>query len=555
MQRFDPRYWCVNFNTTAAGSVICTAADALQVTCNFRTDADLIGLFWYSDDTYSHSLYRYESNYDYSTTTLDCDFVLTNIRALDQVNGPTLTVTHRDNTTDFVRLSNYITSGTPSAGHLHLPFASVGSGWDGSGVIDWTSISSLMLSLVNDTYVSGSSGVALGTQQVGTIAISNIVVSGPSLAQGSRAIPAHELRVTDGYDDSYSQTPTRFVQQLYQLGYRDWYSIYMGISHHHDLIWDSGESRFVVNPSGSIINDATSAWFNSLLAELHTNGFTNVVISVSYEIVNYLMPTGWQQYDAGGNPGLSGWSPPSQFITPSNNTALGYLADVVKAVFALFPVGLTRYIQIGEPWWWDNSFTTHEPCFYDSFTVAAYPAETSNPVPTPYLTSTTQSTVGYEAFLSWLGQKLGDSTHYIVNQVKLTYSDTISAILFYTPQIFSTPMLQTVNLPVASWSSPQWDILQVEDYDWIINGDWSDHATTWTTATTTLGYPLNKIHYFSGFNLQASTADSVWPNVFQAIRDGYHEAVSQIWVWARPEVFRDGIIWPPFNRPRIVVVH
>ena len=544
MQRFDPRYWCVNFNTTAAGSVICTADDALLVTCNFRTDADLIGLYWYSDDTYSHANYRYESNYDYSTTILDFDFVLTNIRALDAVNGPTLTINHLDGTVDYVRLSNYITSGTSSAGHVHLAFASVGSGWDGTGTIDWTTVSNLMLSLVNDSFTAGS-GVALVTQEVGTIAISNITVTGPTLAQDMTSLAAHDLRMTDGYDDSYPQTPTRFIQQMYQLGYRDWYSIYIGISHHQDVIWDNDESRFVVNPSGRIINDATQAWFNSLLSELQSNGFTKVVISVSYEVVHYLMPSGWQQYDADGHPGLSGWSPPSEFITPSNTAPLNYLADVVKAIFALFPVGMTQYIQVGEPWWWDNSFTTHEPCFYDSYTIAAYTSETGLPVPKPYLTSTTQSTVGYENFLNWLAQKLGDSTHYIVNQVRQTYPDAASAILFYTPQIFSTPMLQMVNLPINSWSSPQWDILQVEDYEWVINGDWANHETTWTTAETTLGYPLNHIQYFSGFNLQASTSDVVWPNVYRAIDDAYAEGVSQVWVWARPEVFRDGIVWPP----------
>src|ERR1044072_3659441 len=547
MQRFDPAYFTINFNKESAASLVATSANSLLVTIDFRTTQDLTGLYWWSTDNYSHTNYRYATNTDYSTTVLEFDFVLNNIRAIDALNGPTLAVQHVDTTTQFVRIWNYLTSGTNMAGPSKLDFANVKAGFTATDAVDWTTIDNMFLSLVHDTYDAINPMTPLVPEQHATFTMSNITVTGPTLAQNTTALAAHNFRMTDGYDDSYPLTPTRFVKQCQLLGYRKWYSVYMGISHHHDLIWNAGEGRFVVNPSGTYINTATIAWFRSLFTELVNNGFTCCNISVSFEIVNYLMPTGWQQYDAGGNPGLSGWSPPSEFVSPCNPAALTYLVNVVKAIYALFPIGLQKFFEMGEPWWWDNSFTTHQPCFYDAYTVAAYPAETGLPVPLPYITSTSQSMVGYENFLSWLGSKLGEATLWIRDQIKATYNDATSTILFYTPQIFATQMLQIVNLPLTQWKYPNWQVLQVEDYDWIIDADWASHETTWDTASKTLGYPLNQIHYFSGFNLMPGTAALIWPNVIIGLQDGVYHDVAENWVWARPEVFRDGITYQTIN--------
>ena len=552
LARFTPAYWAVNFGPTAAASVVTTNSTSILVTCNFRMYDDLIGLYWYSTDTYSHGQYLYATNNDYSTATLDFDFVLSGtIRALDQLNAPTLTVTHTVASglpQDFVRLSTYVTSGTMQAGHITLDFASVMGGFDSDEPIDWTTVDNLQISIVTTVYDPANSG-PLPTPLVGTVALNNIAVTGPTLAQNSNTYTQHSLRMTDGYDDSYPQTPTRFVQQMWNLGYRSWYSIYMGISHYHDLVWDAGESRLVVNPSGSIINDATTAWFTSLFIELFAFGYTTVVVSVSFEIVDYLMPDDWCQRDYQGNPGLSGWSPPSEFVSPCNFTALSYLANVVKTVFATAGAADFNFVvQMGEPWWWDNSFTNNAPCFYDAATTAAYPVQTGQPVPTPLITSNQfNPTSAYTAWLDWLQLKLGLATHFVINSLMLVeFSLASTALLFYTPQIFESNLMRTVNLPITQWRYPNFEILQVEDYQWVIDGDWADHATTWTTANVTLGYPFNQIHYFSGFNLLPAQQDSIiWSNVFLAVRDGFLHNCAQVWEWARPEIFRDDIIYEP----------
>jgi hypothetical protein len=115
-------------------------------------------------------------------------------------------------------------------------------------------------------------------------------------------------------------------------------------------------------------------------------------------------------------------------------------------------------------------------------------------------------------------------------------------ILVFTPQVFSRPMLKIVNLPVAHWAHPNFDILQIEDYDWVIAADWAKHETTYETGFAMLGYPAGETQYFSGFVLNAGDAEWVWPRIFLCIRESYARC-AQTWVWARPQIWRDGIIW------------
>jgi len=68
IQRFDPRFWTVNFPRPMMASVTLTAPDALQVDCEFYTKGDLAGLIWESEDRLDHPLLAYETHRDYSRT-------------------------------------------------------------------------------------------------------------------------------------------------------------------------------------------------------------------------------------------------------------------------------------------------------------------------------------------------------------------------------------------------------------------------------------------------------------------------------------------------------
>jgi hypothetical protein len=463
---------------------------------------------------------------------------------INDVNGLVMTVIHLDDTPQYVRLANYASDVALDglSGHVSLDFSVVKAGWDDTDTVDWTTVKRMFLSLVPTTYSSGDT-TPLPTEVTSTISLTNIAVTGPQVIKWDGSTDAHSLKMADGYDDSYHLAPKRIVEAAYALGYRDWYNVYMGLSHHHNVTWSETESRFICDPAKDPVNATARAWWDDLVINLVAQGFINIVVSISYEIINYQMPLAWRQLDYAGNPGRSGWDPPSEFISPCNTQALNFLiAEANYLIGRITALGGNPVIQVGEPWWWDGAYGGSGPCFYDGYTTAAYTSETGKAVPTPYLTSISSSYVGHEDYLYWLRQKLGDSTMYILNTVKAANPTAETSILFFTPQIMASPMLLIINLPVDHWKYPNLDILQIEDYDWIIDKHWPHHDTTWNTAFTLLNYPVDKVQYFAGFNLLPEDADEVWPGILLVIRESMNKSVTTF-IWARPQVWRDNIIW------------
>lgn len=110
-------------------------------------------------------------------------------------------------------------------------------------------------------------------------------------------------------------------------------------------------------------------------------------------------------------------------------------------------------------------------------------------------------------------------------------------------------MVHLVNFPAAAWSSPQWDYVEVEDYEVIEFGNFRQQELDLDVPLSDLGYALPKCEYFSGFNLLADTI-FVWNAVDKAIwtafqRKGYSTCVA----WARPQVCRDGWVYDHNNWP------
>ena len=64
IQRFDPRFWTVNFPRPAMASVITTGPDSMQVDVEFHNEGELVGLIWESEDTLDHPLLAYETDRD-----------------------------------------------------------------------------------------------------------------------------------------------------------------------------------------------------------------------------------------------------------------------------------------------------------------------------------------------------------------------------------------------------------------------------------------------------------------------------------------------------------
>lgn len=70
IQRFDPRFWTVNFPRPMMASATVPAPDSLQVDCEFLNKGEIAGLIWESEDTLDHPLLAYETSRDYARTTL-----------------------------------------------------------------------------------------------------------------------------------------------------------------------------------------------------------------------------------------------------------------------------------------------------------------------------------------------------------------------------------------------------------------------------------------------------------------------------------------------------
>lgn len=556
IKRFDPRFWTVNFPRPMMAAVTVAAPGAMTVKLVFYRNNDLSGLIWESIDHYDHPLLGYETRKDYSRTKLQFRWQSSNIRALDEVYGPTLTIEGRNSDgasrTWYVRLWNYAV-GDPDDAIITLDFDNLDGGFSLPGDADPVypnDIDRLFISMVPPSYngvLDGPIQSPPGTyvQVDGQVTISEVKTSGSgsSLKIGDLHVRPHRLRLANGYDDTYNVTPARVMRNAIQLGYRDWINHYVGMSHYYSLSWSVSEGRFIVDPAKPKLNAATEGWHQSFLQEAKRFGF-DVIMAVSYELLADNAPLSWQQRTYEGDAALTGWSPPSTLLTPASVAALNYLRDVFLAFSNLVDMAdLPVHVQIGEPWWWYQP-GSGVPCFYDSAATALYTSETGLAVPTRHHSIFETPNSAQQAYLQWLGGKLGASTLWLRDAVKSAYSGAEVFLLFYTPQVLNpaAPMLKTVNFPSASWVAPAFDRLQVEDYDYVAGADWRAHEQALQTVTDELGYTMAETHYFSGFNLLPETL-SIWTNIDAAIDDADFRGYDQTFVWAYPQIIRDGFVY------------
>ncbi|WP_323011128.1 phage head spike fiber domain-containing protein [Paracoccus sp. (in: a-proteobacteria)] len=560
VRRFEPALWHINMPMSISAALTTRGPDGLRLDAVLRRQNDLVGLKWSSRDDLSHPQLGYLESRNYVGTVWDFAFAVSGLPGLDagaeieDVPGIVMTVTDDAGQDYFIRLVNYLTSGTAQAGTLHLDFAGgpVFGGYDISDAaqrvsVPWDRIVEFSIGLAPPGY-DPDDDAPLAEPLTISLELTDMDVSGTSALLPRRS-PGQSLptllRMTDGYDDSYSLTPQRIVDGLVHLGYSGPYVIYIGASHLHDLVWDADAGTFQVDPAHPVAQPVRR-WFADLFTRLLAAGFTPI-LSQSYEIYAEFCPPAWQQRDSAGNGARTGWEPPSTLIAPTVPAAMGYLRDVALTICGLLQdAGGDIHYQVGEPWWWDGSYTGGSPCIYDPTTQAAYVAESGNAVPTPHLASIMEPVGIHGPYLDWLSGKLGASTLWLRDAVKTAHPGATSYVLFFTPQVLSpiSEVVTRLNLPIESWRYPAFDVCQIEDYDWVVEGDWANVARTLGVATDTLGYPLERIEYFSGFNLLPETAGEVWPNITRAAEDAFGWGIRNVYVWARPQVWRDGWVYP-----------
>lgn len=541
LKRFDPRYWTVDFARPMMASVTSDAPGALRVETVFYRKQDLAGLIWEAEDRWDHPLLAYETRRDFRHTQLKFRWRSGGVKPLDVLHGPTLTIEGRDAAGEprawFVRLWNYAV-GTGEDALVSLDFDALDGGFvlPGEGDPVWAGdIDRMFISLVPPTY-DGGDGV-LGAPVAGWAEMSDIAASGSGsvLAIGDVVMPEHGLGIASGYDDSYHLTPARLVRQMVQLGYRGDVVHYVGMSHYMRL--EASGGGFYASLAGGVLNAPCAAWHAGFAAGCRDAGL-GVIWSLSYEYFDAYCWGDWKQRAGDGSPALTGWEPPSTLLSPANAVAMGYLQFVARAFVAIgAAAGLPPKFQVGEPWWWIAS--GGRICAYDAATTAALGgasvaiADVRGALGAPQL-----------AMLDALGALLAASTDALVAAARdeAGAAGLTSHLLVYLPTVLdpAAPAVRRANVPLG-WAAPAFDVLQLEDYDWVTGGRGAETASARGAMTLRLGYPMEEQHYFSGFVLLPEQRAG-WAAIADAADAARRAGVARAFVWALPQVARDGYV-------------
>ena len=538
VKRFDPRYWLVDFPRPMMAAVTTQGTDALTVDVSFLTRSDLAGLIWESVDRFSHPLLAVATSRDYRGTRLVFRWQADGgVLPLNAVNGPVLTIEGRDANGQprswYVRLWNYA-AGSPDDAEIALDFDALAGGFLLPSEADpvWAGdIDRLFISLVPPGY--DGSGAPLAEPLAGQVRLSGIRCdgSGSVLAVGDGFIPPHRLRIASGYDDSYNQTPERLIEAMFSLGYLGALVHYVGMSHFPGLLWDG--AAYIADSAVPVVGPALT-WHRDFLERAVALGF-EPILSLSFELLDQHCPDGWAQQDSLGQRAATGYLPPSTLLSPSSAAAMAWLQAVaVQFVGLAVATGAAPRFQIGEPWWWVGP--NSRPCLYDAATTARFAAETGQSP--PVIADTRAVTTAAErAYLDWCGGVLGAATLALRDAVRAVASDCAVMLLFFTPQVLdvASPELARANMPMA-WAYPAFDVLQLEDYDFVTTGDAGGQRRGRQAVSDRLHYPLASQHYFAGFARHAGD----WPRIAATANDALARGVAASFVWAWPQVARDG---------------
>jgi uncharacterized protein (TIGR02217 family) len=545
IQRFDPRFWTVNFPRPMIACVVSTAPDALRVDLAFLRKADLAGLIWDSADSLDHPLLAYATRRDYAGATLSFRWRSEGVIALDAINGPTLTIEGRTAAgtphTWYVRLWNYA-EGTPEDAQIVLPFSALAGGFTLPGEADavWPrDIDRMFISLAPPGYEAMSTA-PLDSEVEAWVELSAIRCEGAGamLEIGDVAIPPTGVAIATGFDDEGVQTPARLLRNVRQLGYRGSVIHYVGMSHYFRL--SDGNGAYLAGGTADPLNAPTRAWHRAFFVECVALGFSPVA-SLSYELLAQHCPLGWMQRDLAGDPALTGWDPPSSLLSPANGAAMAWLQSVAAAFCALMrEAGAAVRLQVGEPWWW--TYSDGRICLYDDAARAAFGgsppaiADLRAPLSSPQ-----------RALLDQAGALLASSTAALVAAARASVAPAPleALLLVFTPTILdpATPEARRANLP-PGWAAPAFDRLQVEDYDWLTAGADARRRAAYALVNARLGYAPHEQDYFAGFVLDPDERDR-WRAIDAGIDEARARGPHEIVVWALPQVARDGYLRLP----------
>ncbi|HEX8485393.1 DUF2460 domain-containing protein [Sphingomonas sp.] len=537
MTRFDPVHWTVNFPRPMMAAVTTPAHDTMRVDAVFYARDDLAGLIWEAEDRFDHPLLAYETSRDFRDCRLAFRWRSGGVKPLDAVHGPTLTIEGRDAGGNarawYVRLWNYAV-GTPEDAHVDLDFGALDGGFLLPGEADpvWAGdVDRMFISLVAPGY--DATDALLTAPAEGWVELTGVTCTGAGsvIGCGDVVVPEHGLGIASGYDDSYNLTPARLLRNALHLGYRGTLIHYVGMSHYFRL--EASGGSLYASLAGGVLNVACAAWHRDFAGRARALGY-DLIWSLSYELFDAHCWGDWKQRAADGSPALTGWVPPSTLLSPAHQGAMAYLQAVAAAFLGVgAAAGLAPKFQVGEPWWW--TMPDGRPCLYDAAAVAAFA-----PVAIPTLRGALDA--AQRATLDRAGACLAASTGALCAAVRVAAPGCVTHLLTYLPTVLdaAAPEAKRANMPVG-WARPAFDIVQLEDYDWVTAGATADSARGVAAAQARLGYPPGAQHYLSGFVLRPEDALQ-WSAIDAAAEVARARGVAAVVLWALPQVMRDGFV-------------
>ena len=555
-----------------------------SLTGTFRTDSDLIGIYWNSKDLIEHPYISYGERYNYKNVILEFDYEMSGCRdwadGYDETTNPcVMTINKTDGSIYYLVMYQFITDN-----HVMIDFDNLylhegnayinGKGEeitvDSDMKVSVDDIESIML-LLKPAIDGGNYNIIENVDF--DCKVTNIEVVNGDICYEHIDLEPHPYRLCEGYDDFYNLNPKRVCREMRKLGYTEWCDLYIGASHFYeksglvgdritDLTFDHNRTEKMVLDTEVPLNRAFSSWLDCYSRELKNNDCPNLVISVSME--NLQCPKRWRQRDCDGNFALTGWIPSTFFYSPCNEEVLPYMQSVSEACLDIVVAnGLPPILQLGEAWWWwnENDIPKDEkgnrlcekchqpPCFYDNATRVKYSVKFHKKIP-EYDTSWEEDFD--EEMMMWLNHQIVEYSWGLREVVKKPkYENGLYTALFFPPSVLDEDrvplMMQKVNYLRDIYSPSHLDILQLEDYDWVTGSpvqpetkqrDREHHPIVYSLGQE-LGFTEDRIHYFGGFVQYEKDAIEFWREIKKAMDDGLEKGFAEVYVWAGSQVRRD----------------